>query len=461
MRLTITMLLILLLIPASGYAESILYHNAILSEGIPKNALAQAKNAINQRNELKITYWGDSITEGGNNELSDTYPSLIANELNENLPGVNVISNNLSLGSRNSVQAADANYVGLPTDDKTKGFSRPWSVVGKSWRDHVKDSSPDLLFIAFGVNDAGGPDSDNSVAISLKSMVDYAKTWSKVPSIVIVTPLMTTKDTNKYFERQDILQSVSRAEREYAKANNIIIADANRLFQILRDGVDEDARIHYTESDFTNFSTWWSGNLSSFSLIGTTLTPTSTNKFITRDKDFYNGKIQFDVVPAADGFNGWTWVKYRQSNDLGYMNLVIQAGVGNGVIALYNKNSPGTPIASVGSLNIPAGISTSIKLEAYGTSHKVYVNGELKLTYKSYEELHSGKVTIGGQGSIATFKNFKISYQDPIKQEPTYTEEELLGGAALGGNGMNHPSALGHAEAYFPAFNAIIRELIR
>ncbi|WP_221469322.1 SGNH/GDSL hydrolase family protein [Cohnella nanjingensis] len=453
---------------------STLLADAISQQIVPLNGLLAAKRSITETSTLKIAYWGDSITYGYNlNDPNNKYAARFENRLKEVLPSVSITSQNFSLGSRTVQMAASSTYLALSSEppDPTQGFYAPWATVGKSWRDNVRDFQPDLVVVAFGMNDAyvNTVKADEIFSASLDSLVQYSKTWTKQPSIVLVPVFLPTQNAALTPERQDVVFSVARATREYGQLNGYPVADANRIYNILRNGIDDVARSNITEVGFVNFPSGWIGDTNSFILSGAILTPKPgvVGKFVYRNRNFYNGFIQFDVIPSVASYSGEAWVNFRNST-LGTMTLLVRGGTGTtGNVQLFANT---TSLAQANNLTIPLNVATTIRIESYGSNHKVYVNGVKVIDVTGIYVLHDGTVGLGGDGTVPTYSNLQIGYDDPLgakrpfRTTPIFSESELIGdynSTINDGNGINHPTGAGHYLFYYVAFKGVIQELAR
>lgn len=434
------------------------------SMSIPKNSLMNAQKAI-INGTLKIAIWGDSILAGGDlNNQNDTVASKLIKSLQKNLPNVTIISQNFSLGARTLAQAASDTYVAHnPESSDLSNFWRSWATEGKSWRDHIKYFQPNLLIVGFGMNDAWGNPiaGDKNFATNLQSLIDYVNTWAVIPSIVIVPTILPTKVEGRYNQRQDVTNSVARAARAIAIKNKLAISDANRLFQLLRDGIDDVDRSSNYEKNFLGYPALWSGDKDSFTLSGNVMTQTSTNKFIKRNRIFYNGKIDLIITPSVSGDNGALWIKYRDS-DIGNITLTVSPGTSGGIsLFTYYPGIGYAIVQQVLDLNIPVGSTSKITIEAYDDLHKIYLNDVLKLQVNIYAVLNDGNIQFGSTNTCPVLSNITINFEDCLTGLPSFTETDLLGnyGDVDQGNGLNHPTALGHAVGLLPPYYEIIKVL--
>ncbi|WP_310167223.1 SGNH/GDSL hydrolase family protein [Paenibacillus peoriae] len=446
-----------------------LMYNHALNEAnvIPADSLKRSVIAINKSLVLRVAIIGDSITEnGGLGNTDDLYVSRLIRELKNKLPQVNVIAQNFALGGRWLALFNDGNYKGIATEGVVAdGFKRSWSVVGKSWKDHVKDFNADLVILAFGMNDSYGTDAskDSKFASELGMALTTINSWASKPSVSLVSTILPTNNIDISSQRQDIIISVVRSTRAFARNNKLSLADASRLYQILRDGKDDLTRVSKSEKNWANYPNGWSGETSGYTISGTTITPTSGG-VIQRERTFYNGSIVFSVRPPVAGDPGVTAVNYRVS-DLGKFTVFVAGGSGDAYVRLYRheEDEGFTQLQESSGLTIPVNNWTDIKIVAEEDNHQVFVAGVKRIDQTTYSNLHDGKISMRtATSSSAVMSDLNINFRDPISGSPFYSEEDLLGKHVPPydeGSGVNHPSSLGHALTYFSSFVGIVSEL--
>ncbi|WP_416312858.1 SGNH/GDSL hydrolase family protein [Rossellomorea sp. FS2] len=444
--------------------SALLYSRALLEmKATPVGSLDSAKRAVSKKN-LKVAIVGDSITEGADLvSREDAYANRFAEKLKKELPGVNVDFFNFALSSRRISDFTNPEFKGMETDptDRHAGFWRTWSVLGKSWRDHIKDFAPDLLIVAFGMNDTGGTTPDEAEFNQLSALKGFVEGIASKPSMAFVTPFMPSYN---HSQSQKATLSVARAIKYFAKENGHTLADVNRVYRIIRDGIDDDTRETTKEVNFEKFNTTqWAGDKSSFTLNGANLTPIvgATNKFIENTRAFYSGSIELSFLSKVEGAEGNLRIEYRRDSAYGRMTLIVVPGQANGEITLFKTSTSSTLIANKKNLTIPKDIVHKIRIEAEDNNHSVYLNGVLLFAVKSYQKLHEGSIRIGSDQTVPGLANLSIQYKDSVKGDPLYTEAEMLGvvGGSQSGNGLNHPTGQGHALFYAPTLNGIIEEL--
>lgn len=428
---------------------------------IPNSALSTALKSI-ELGTLRVAVMGDSISAGGDLVLSsEGYVERLERKLKQQLPKTTIILQNFALGGRRISEAINPNFVG-GTVNEGLTFYTSWSVIGKSWLDHVKDFAPDLFIIAFGMNEAWVSTSDFDFYTRLKTLVDTSQTWASKPSPVYVSTILPTTNPEYYDQSQEITKAVNRAGRVLAKEYGLPIVDAGRLWEIVRDGVDEQYSSAVKVSNFEDYSSW-TGAKESFTLSSGALAPNQgvTNKYVLSPRSFYNGDISVNINPSIEDVNGTTWIMYRYS-DLGHMLVQAGAGSGTGFLRLYtNDDGAYTPLVDLANLNIPINANTRLVIRVLNERHQVFIDGVLLIDHVSRTNFHEGGIRFGSQFTPPTFSSLDINYADPIKGDPLYTELELLGefNSSQSGNGINHPTGLGTAVTYCAALTGLIREL--
>ena len=430
-----------------------------------QSALKYSQKAI-KNGELRIAFWGDSITEGADlYNLNDKYATRVIDKIQKALPMCRVVSQNFGLGGRNTTHACSESYVALGSKEGniSQGFYRDWSTEGKSWRAHIKDFKPDLIIIAFGMNDSGSGHTNTAsydFITNLKIMLDYIKTFDKKADVILVTTILPTTNQSIYSQRQDITNSVARACRELAKEEGYACADANRLFRVLRDGVDECSFISNTVVGFDSENYFGEGK-NKVVVSGGVVSlngGTSGDRLIT-NKQSYNQIIELNLkINTTSGFS----VSLRNT-DLGRFDIKFKPdspSSGNTFVQVLDANS--NQISSGVISGKTLGSSLVLKIVSEGARHVVYESGKAICYVYSFKNLHDGHISFNFLDPTSEISNLKIIYNDNIKFDSICSEGELLGeynNDNIDGNGINHPTPLGHEMVYFSSFIMIIQEL--
>ncbi len=180
----------------------------------------------------KVVIMGDSISTEGPDALSksDSMASVIAKKISNQNPDAAISFLNRAIGGQTWINANT-----VPT-----GFPAWYTDHSKPWLDYVKDDAPDLLILAFGMNDSNGFN-----AGALHAVVDKIKAWPKVPSLLFVTnpvPSMATTWSGGTGFYATIFQEgrdwAAGYARSYAKHYGYSVLDINRQLCLIRDGRD-------------------------------------------------------------------------------------------------------------------------------------------------------------------------------------------------------------------------------
>jgi len=202
--------------------------NVRVSNGLCQSGMTQFYLA----KEPNVVIMGDSISTDGPNALSnaDSMVSIITRKIVSDNNGRKITVTNRAIGGQTWLNA----------NTKPTGFPLWYEDTSKNWLDYVRNDSPDLLILAFGMNDANGFN-----AGALHAVVNKINEWDKVPSLLFITnpvPAISTTWCNGsgfyatiYQEGRDWAAGYARS---YAKFYGYSILDINRQFCLLRDGRD-------------------------------------------------------------------------------------------------------------------------------------------------------------------------------------------------------------------------------
>lgn len=215
-----------------------LYRRETMKPGLPdntriSNGLRKAgMEAFYKARSPNIVIMGDSISTEGPNALAkaDSMYSMIMREIQGQNPTLTINGINRAIGGQTWLNA----------NTKPTGFPAWYTDQSKDWLEYVKADAPDLLILAFGMNDANGFN-----AGAVHAVVDKIKAWDKVPSIMFVTnpvPAISTRWSNGTGFYATIFQEgrdwAAGYVRSYAKFYGYSVLDINRQFCLIRDGRD-------------------------------------------------------------------------------------------------------------------------------------------------------------------------------------------------------------------------------
>lgn len=404
-----------------------IYDVAVREISQNKYNFSKLNNIISNNKAIKVAVTADSITEGWNNYIDDIWFSNFIRELKLKLKNITVNSQNFALAGRQIMYFNDDNYKGLSSEpsDLSTGFYRSWSTVGKSWKQHILDYAPDILFIAFGMNDTKDLNSDYKWYQQMNTLISWLNTNLPNCVSVIVPTIMPTENKILYNQSSVRTKQIARTAREYAKNNNIALVDAHRLYSILRYGYDEE---RFTPIEYTNISD------------------------ITALTDVYNFDMNISIATWSLNTNNPVDITFRIGDDGGLLFRFYLHDSGVKKIDVYSMEyGSGTYLTS---FNAIEGIN-NIKI----VGSNIYVNNN---KYTLYKHLRDGNITIANSSKINSINFIK---RDFITEVTKFTEIDLLGKVqssnviGTSGSGTNHPTALTHYLAYCQGYKGVLNSI--
>lgn len=444
--------------------------------GGPQMDLAALASAI-AAGAAKVVLVGDSITEAADVEEENSWGALLRQSLERAFPAVTWTFANLSLASRHAEHLADPAYAALASEpaDKALGFFRApaagfpresWqggSVIGKSWRDHVRDEAPDLVVWAHGMNNFHLTGQEYYAAAV--AFLDYVATWAKAPAIVLATTFLPTRLNPTYRVRQVAHDGHYRILRDLARVRRHGLIDANRVYHFLRDGIDESRRHWFREDAFRGWNTAWcdylEGSAGQVSLSGGRLHFTGVarprRKLLAPD---FQADITWRPANAGDvlAFN------YRIDPANSADRYEFQWSGPN--LRVYWKTTSKLAVVAAAAA---VGADNHVRVRCDGARHRVWVNGVLQLDGLDFESLAAGscayRAYLGSASAAQIGCTLKIGYPAHYAR-PLLHEDDLIGLGDFvtnpdseGGNAINHPSTAGHYLIYGPAIGAFAAAL--
>lgn len=412
-----------------------LYRRATLKPGAPSNVrvdngLCQAGMAQFYRAENpRVVIMGDSISTDGPNALAknDSMSALIRNSIIKQNPGRGINFVNLAIGGQTWLNA----------NAKPTAFPAWYQDTSKNWLDYVRDSSPDLLILAFGMNDANGFN-----AGAMHAVVDKIKAWDKVPSLIFVTnpvPAMaTTYNSGSGFYAtvfQEGRDWAAGYARTYAKFNAHSILDINRQFCLMRDGRDYlcaplERRAVYNQAYLNGIT---SGAVRDFSISGD-ISAWPVNKVLSVKV----GSGELDIVYIT--------------NEAG--NFKITAFCTGQQSLAYKTQSTTVPVT----------LGQTLEISVQGDQFTLFSGITQVITFPLIRTGGEFAVVAEFQGSPNTgpFSSITINAGNWLQCEYTARDSDIWGhddGTAdtklpEGGNGINHYSSKGLALVVSPVVDA-------
>lgn len=414
----------------------------------------------------KVVFVGDSILEGVSQITYEDSPAgLVSEYLRQNFNRVAWTFENYSIAGTGVGNYVNSGYNGSHVAGPTM-FPPNYQLwpngdtPTKAWRDFAKDAAPDLLVIAFGMN-TGPAGDEGSNASAFNSIIDYVETWAKVPSIIIVTPILSSR-INSGASPYQYVQAMADAWRGVAAQRNVSLADANAIYRLLLDGVDVQ-RTPSRRRTFSNFADWLnkgsgtrptvSGGTMTFAAPGWVENPDVVSNFDVTATFNMDGTDIFDLP-----------YRYREeavAPSDGYILRVLH-GSGGSTARWYGPGN--VQLASQG---IATAAAYKVHVEAIGARHRLWVN-DVALALPNgglhYGQLYPGRVGLQcaqGAGTVTWF-DARLGVAK-VYAAPRYSEADLLGVNdwntnldSIGGNALNHPSVIGSLMAYFASFKPIL-----
>ena len=322
-----------------------------------------------------------------------------------------------------------------------------------TWRDVVRGLNPDLVIFSWGMNE-GGAFSVNS----MQQSIDYVQTWTKVPSIVVCTNLVSTAisasvpdTTNALAEGRDTAAGINRS---YAKYRNLGVIDIHRKATMARDGFDPTSSVLKTGD--TIAAIYSSG----------ANTSTATGSTLCHD---FKAMMYFDSAPIiantqvlnikyGSNVNDRLIIAYTSGNSS--YTFALTTGTGSDYLTL-------TPV--VVTTPLTSGVGWWLTVEKSGDYITVYNESDSLTGGANDPIMHTKCVSAGAlfypyvqsvYGNCLQQVIFKYGEQrvnnPSIKTSLLWGQDPApSGGNLYGGNGYHHPSGLIATHVYRPLIQSI------
>lgn len=143
---------------------------------------------------LNVLFYGDSITVGANSSgfvdydpHAESYPEMVNSYLKARYPSAKINYKNTAVGGTDS-------YWGASKTGGAAGGIEPGE--GDHFAVRVLDNHPDLLFIAFGMND--GAYTGSAYKENIRTMIERAREQNPDVEIMLVSGMIANPDTGFY-----------------------------------------------------------------------------------------------------------------------------------------------------------------------------------------------------------------------------------------------------------------------
>ena len=321
----------------------------------------------------------------------------------------------------------------------TTGLTLPsWAGAGTdSWLTIVEAMTPDMLILAWGMNDR-----ENFVTAQFRAVVQEILSWTKVPDIVFINTMVPNRYSSDATISSDVSQNGrlfnAHYIRTWAAYNGFPCIDLNRQYCKIVQGFDPR-------------STYFTGTASATSQIIPYTAPETQQDFgieivTTASAALWSGK-RIKLTTSYQGPNGGSWLElYDDAGFLAVEFVAIDDGPGR-----YLQYTSAVVTPTAGSINIKIFIKDDWVRITLGTSvvfeGLIYRHGG---TYSPILSVTSGTV---GPWNIRTW----IAIWVP--NNPALNDYELWGStdtsaSVEGGNDLNHPTSKGAAFIYRDLFDA-------
>lgn len=443
--------------------------NELVVINTSNSSLTQVMTAINS-GSVNVAFIGTSITEGYNAQMEgyNIYAYEAVRRLQSKYPNVTFNWNNFGLASRDISNFIDKNFKGVESPDPNNGTGYyragneySWqtpSVIGQTWEDAVKLSSPDILFCEFGMNSSY---SHNTFRSNYEQLISNINSWDKVPTIVLITEMLPTLNSDPYLDKNGLIKLYNEHVREVASANNLNVIDVERNWQLLRDGKNPliVQKVGITLNSLTQITGGSPADVLTFNSMEET-----TNVL--------NYAIQQDIARVVTMTCTYTPKSAASTLQMGVRFSKAKSEAWNGGVVIQLRNADITFYENAASVQVtphtaivatnPHTVEFSFALDTLTVTVDSVVIG----SYTVASKFDFGNMSFGGTDFLAEDVEIVLEDSNPIVQTAKYTGNELVGNKTAtdwnngdvrdGGNSINHPSRVGLREAYYPAIHDFV-----
>lgn len=294
----------------------------------------------------------------------------------------------------------------------------PWySDITKRWMDYISETTPDVIFIAFGMNDGNGWDVGNFQQNIFLNMMEDLRSIPSRPEIVFCTNILpsTEHQQTESFAYQHGRDAMAGWTRSYAQSLGYSYIDIHRRFKMVRDGVDPCSMSYARKAIQRPVTLPWTY---------TDLKCDGYSARVTIDNpDTLISGIQFQL---SSYLNNFISLRYKDSKWLvtGYTGTSSSNGISLSHMASGPMPVEGTQISFI--LN---GNTVTILI---GKNTDPIFSGQVLRFGGSFEP------KIGGNGAVKVdlIVGTMLPFQASLIDSDIYSPGEIDGG-----NDINHPTA--------------------
>lgn len=294
----------------------------------------------------------------------------------------------------------------------------PWYTdISQRWINYVADVKPDVIFIAFGMNDGNGWSSVAFQQAIFFSLMDELRSISSNPEIVFCTNNLpsTTNPQSAPEEMQRGRDAMAGWTRSFARRAGHSLMDFHRRFKCLRDGVDPC--------------------IASYARVTLQSSVTLPYKH-QKDCEAYSATITInDPVTATTGI-----VFNLSAYATNILSLRYVASEGMWRTAVYTGSERSVGVSDI---EIAPGAAPEVGTEIYFTMNgdvvSIFIGVNTNPVFNKRVVRFGGKFSPQISGSGTILLSFMEGNLVPVKSE--LTDHDIYNTDGDGGNGLNHPTA--------------------
>lgn len=368
---------------------------------------------------------------------------------------------------------------------------------GNNWMQELTTTQPDIVVLGFVENEYSS--GTQGYIPALQSAINFVRAIKIIPPTVILTTDMPPNpnwDSTLGLQDPNIFEGLNEATRGIAAQNNLLLADADRYYNVLAYGIDPGRRHFQVEHSFLNYhASGWAvavgANASDFpALSGSGLastitypTPAGTNGGMvqrTRNATDFVLSASFGQTQAGVSVPS---IWYRMTSaalgglQFGYKVQTSSAISGSNTIwsiTLYYSNGVPQTVITSGVCTIPTAVPLVLTVQVSGAHHDVWCNTTNHvISAYDYFQLAGGQVAVGIQSGPGNISNEYIYYGNPTQYfTPIVGIQSMMGTQvpptynaagdfdtnpfSYGGDGYHHPSPVGFDSYYMAAFKPVL-----
>lgn len=308
--------------------------------------------------------------------------------------------------------------------------------TSRLWIDYLADLQPDLIVVAFGMNDR-----QDFVPAQMKAAIDKLLAFATRPDIVLATSLVPSAisgtDSISSAASQIGRDFVSGYIRGYAETQGFGLLDFNRQCRLVRDGFDvRQSQIRYLAAQSVGSLPWTSSVALSDMVVALTIAGIPAG--------YWTGRaIRLNISPYGENVELYAKVE----DDAGYLKV--------SVIEEYNDGlSTSTQWAVTTTMATPASGTHTLQWIVQDQRFALLVDDVIcfdEPLWRPGGTFAPTLSTTGGSGSPAY--TLALGAGEYVKTPTRLTDYEMWGnGGTTGniGNGLNHPASIAVRHTFAP-----------